>query len=383
MNNHFDFIICGGGLSGVMLADQLCKDPFFNSYTILLLEEKKPEMMENKIWSFWEKENSIYPHLVTKIWKKGHFISQKKNIFFSFAPYRYKSIKSNDFFKNTYDFLFKRKKITIKQEKVIRIVSKRKKTVVFTNKTKYYGKKTFSSIFDLKKIQMQKKYPYLKQHFVGWVIKTKDNIFEKNNIEFMNFNIPQYDTTRFMYVLPFSENEALLEYTIFSKKLLHLKDYKKEIKSFISKNNIEKYTILAEERGNIPMTCFDFTQKNTPNLLYIGTAGGWTKASTGYTFKKIFENTQRLIKFLKKEKNLTTFTNKTKFWLYDLLFIDVLNSDNEKGNIIFERLFSKNPPRLIFKFLDEKTSFWEDLKILFSLPKIIFLKALFDRILKF
>jgi lycopene beta-cyclase len=32
------------------------------------------------------------------------------------------------------------------------------------------------------------------------------------------------------------------------------------------------------------MTCYPL-EKNTQRVLNIGTAGGWTKASTGYTFK--------------------------------------------------------------------------------------------------
>jgi lycopene beta-cyclase len=58
--------------------------------------------------------------------------------------------------------------------------------------------------------------------------------------------------------------------------------------------------------------------KKQPNVFSIGTAGGWTKASTGYTFKNDKKSTQ-LVAFLQEEKDLRQFHTKTKFWLYDLL----------------------------------------------------------------
>jgi lycopene beta-cyclase len=131
------------------------------------------------------------------------------------------------------------------------------------------------------------------------------------------------------------------------------------------------------------MSCFPFEQFNTPSLLNIGTAGGWTKASTGFTFKNTERKINRLVSFLKTEKNLNQFQTRNRFRFYDLLFLDVLLKYNEQGSKLFERMFAKNHPVTIFRFLDEKTTFLEDLKILssFSLQQIRwFLSALVKRI---
>ncbi|MEG1237808.1 MAG: lycopene cyclase, partial [Flavobacterium sp.] len=44
---------------------------------------------------------------------------------------------------------------------------------------------------------------------------------------------------------------------------------------------------------------------------------------------------------------------------------------------IFSSLFRKGNPQLIFKFLDEETSFLEDVKVILKCPKLPFIKALF------
>jgi len=131
------------------------------------------------------------------------------------------------------------------------------------------------------------------------------------------------------------------------------------------------------------MTCFPFENQNAPSLLHIGTAGGWTKASTGFTFKNTTRQVKNLIAFLKTNKPLNRFTSRNRFYYYDLLFLDVLSKYNAQGSELFERMFTKNSPQQIFRFLDEQTNFWEELKILssYSLIQISwFLKALMKRL---
>ena len=46
---------------------------------------------------------------------------------------------------------------------------------------------------------------------------------------------------------------------------------------------------------------------------------------------------------------------------------------------LFSKMFQKNAPKQILKFLDEETSLSEDLQIQFKMPPINFIKALFQR----
>ena len=128
------------------------------------------------------------------------------------------------------------------------------------------------------------------------------------------------------------------------------------------------------------MTAYDFSQHNTANLMHIGTAGGWTKASTGYTFQKSVHKVDQLIAFLKKDKPLDEFKQKSKFNFYDLLFLDVLAKYNEEGSLLFKQMFQNNPSKRIFAFLEEKTSLWQDVAIMRSFPVKRFVIALVKRL---
>jgi lycopene beta-cyclase len=197
----------------------------------------------------------------------------------------------------------------------------------------------------------------------------------------MDFSIPQNGNTRFMYVLPFSETEALIEYTLFSENTLPELEYEEAIKTYLTDNlHCEDYQIVEKEKGNIPMTCYNFNVHNSKTIMHIGIAGGWAKPSSGYTFMRTYQRTKALIPFLKKEKPLNTFIKKDRFWFYDLLLLDILFRDNSKGRLIFGQLFKRRSPQKIFKFLDEKTSLWEDLVIIAACPKKEFILAFLRRI---
>ncbi len=184
-----------------------------------------------------------------------------------------------------------------------------------------------------------------------------------------------------MYVLPYKKNEALFEYTLFSKDLLPYDEYKAAIEKYLQEKEITDYEIVEKEQGSIPMTSYEFWKMNSENIIHIGTSGGWSKASTGYTFKNIDKKTAELIHHLKQEKSLETFHQKTKFWLYDLLLLDILAKKNYLGATIFSNMFKKIAPQKIFKFLDEETSIMEEVQMFSKMQKRLFSTALIKRIL--
>ena len=229
----------------------------------------------------------------------------------------------------------------------------------------------------------QTKYPLLQQHFLGWFVQTETPVFNSEQATFMDFSVEQKGNTRFMYILPTSPTEALLEYTLFSKELLSKEEYEAEIEKYLQQLGITHYTIVEKEMGTIPMTCYPFWKHNTKNVINIGTAGGWTKASTGFTFKNANKKSSELVSFMETHTDGRTFHSKTKFWWYDLLLLDILDQKNETGSAIFSALFEKGNAPLILKFLDEETSFWEDLQVIWKCPKGLFINALLKRLFRF
>ncbi|WP_339756215.1 lycopene cyclase family protein [uncultured Winogradskyella sp.] len=374
-----DYIILGAGASGLMLAYRMSQDAFFNDKLILIIDKDKNKG-NDRTWCYWEEGTGEWDHLLHKSWSNIFFGSNTFSKTIAISPFNYKMIRSEKFYKSLWDSISLKPNIKFVEDSVNSFTEIENGVQVITKKERYFGAKLFNSLPNPEVYKSQKKYPVLQQHFLGWFVKTREDCFDDSVATFMDFKVEQNGNTRFMYVLPSDKRTALFEYTLFSKKLLQHVDYEDAIKDYLSEKGIVNYEIIEKEKGSIPMTSFKFSKLNSKHILNIGTAGGWTKTSTGYTFKNASKKTKNLVLFLKKEKNLSKFHKKTKYWFYDLIFLDVLASHNEDGASLFSSMFKKANTKTIFKFLDEESSLFEDLKIILSVPPKRFIQAFFKRL---
>ena len=378
---HYHYIFTGSGLSALMTVYEMVLSGKFEDKTILLIDENSKKA-NDRTWCFWD-DKSLYDDLASAKWNAAWFKNEHFERQLNLHPYQYKMVNGLDFYNRVFELISKEKNITFLNQKVVSFEESGHRCEVKTNSESFTCNQIFNSIFNPELVNNQTKYPFLRQHFIGWFIKSKETVFNPECATFMDFSVDQKSNTRFMYVLPASETEALIEYTLFSNDLLPETEYENEIKNYIQKLGITEYKIIEKEQGNIPMTSYPFWKHNTKNILNIGSAGGWTKASTGYTFKNTTKKSKEVVAFLSKESDFTKFHKKNKFWFYDLLLLDILDQKNHLGSTIISAMFEKGNSTVIFKFLDEETSFWEDLQVIWKCPKGLFVRALFDRIFRF
>jgi lycopene beta-cyclase len=375
---HFNYIFTGTGLSALMTVYKMVLSERFADKSILLLDENQKKT-NDRTWCFWAKEETVWDSIIAKKWDSALFANEDFKRDLDLNPYQYNQIRGIDFYSFVFEELSKHQNITFLNEKVTDINELETHVFVGTEEDRYACDYLFNSIYTKAFAERQTKYPVLQQHFVGWFVKTEAAVFNPERVTFMDFSVEQKGNTRFMYVLPTSKTEALVEYTLFSEKVLPKEEYENEIQLYLKKLGTDKFQIIEKEQGSIPMTSYPFWKKNTKKVLNIGTAGGWTKASTGYTFRNSDKKSSDLVEFLHTSTTLrmTTFHKKNRFWFYDLLLLDILHRHNELGSAIFSSLFRKGNPKLVFKFLDEETNLFEDVKVILKCPTISFLKALF------
>ena len=108
----------------------------------------------------------------------------------------------------------------------------------------------------------------------------------------------------------------------------------------------------------------------------IGTAGGMTRLSTGYTFLNIQEHSKYIRKNIENISNTKIFQIAKKYQILDNIFLRVLDRHPEKMSDIFFKMF-KASPKTVIKFLSNKSNFWDDFNIILKMPKLTFIKALF------
>jgi lycopene beta-cyclase len=111
-------------------------------------------------------------------------------------------------------------------------------------------------------------------------------------------------------------------------------------------------------------------------VIYIGTRGGLTKPSTGYTFQFIQRDADKIVATLGSDITaIETLPADKKFHFYDSVLLNVLATKKHPGDKLFTSMFRNNKIASIFRFLDNESLVHEDLKLISTLPFFPFLKA--------
>jgi len=352
---EFDYIILGGGCAGLSLAYELEIHEKLKNKSLAIIEPRV-DYKKDKTWSFWK----IIPHnfddCVKKSWENFSVNIPGKTNYLVCKDYPYQSIDSGLFYKKINNKL------------------KQNKNIYFFKDINEIDKKNsfiFNSIPNIKKNHLN-----IWQHFCGVEIETQNNYFDTEIFNLMDFDCEQRESVHFFYTLPYSKNKALVETTWLSKMNDDSqKDYDNQIKNYIENNlKIKNYKITYKEEGAIPL--FYPLIKKEKNIINIGTAGGMTRLSTGYTFLNIQQHSMYIRRNIENIVNSKNYEISKKYQFLDEIFLRVLDNHPEKMPDIFFKMF-KTSPKTVIKFLSNKSSLLEDLSIIFKMPKWLFIKALF------
>jgi lycopene beta-cyclase len=374
---RYDYIITGAGAAGLSLATRLLESPLRNKRVLLI--ERAEKNANDRTWCYWEKENGPFDSIVYRRWDALDFHSREFSHRMHIAPYAYKMIRGIDFYDHTLKRIQQNDNFSFFQGSVERIEQDERQVVVHAGTQVFHADWCFNSILfqpiDKTKVN------YLDQHFKGWIIRTEHPCFDSACAVLMDFRTPQCDEARFLYVLPTDECTALVELAIFSNQLLPSEAYDTLLRRYIDQYVCpqgQRFDILHEEFGVIPMTDHPF-RPSEGRVVHLGTAGGDTKASTGYTFYRIQKRISTLLSSLAETgapQEASAGVSRKRFSLYDSALLRVIERNRLPADALFARLFQKNDPRLILAFLNEETSLSQEARILISLPWMPFIREI-------
>jgi lycopene beta-cyclase len=376
----YDFIIAGMGCAGLSLAIQLKRSSVKFSKVLLIDNDLKNK--NDRTWCFWTKEkNNWFDEIIFKRWDKFLF---KGNLFekeITLNPYSYLMVKGIDFYEFCLRELKTDSRFEIITDNIKEIYSKDAFAILKTKEQTYSCNYLFNSAFRT----LNKKASHINyvQHFKGWLVETETNSFNADCPVFMDFNVEQHNDCRFVYVIPYSKTRALIEYTGFSRENLKDDLYDSELKNYIEqKLNLTDYKIIETEKGDIPMVESDFINPFGDRVVNIGTSGGSSKPSTGYTFYFIQKNTKHIVSQLENgSPKLVSPKRKKRFFLYDKILREGLDRKEISAKNVFTSLFRKNKIKNLLAFLNEESSITEDVIVMNSVSKKHFIKATLKKLM--
>jgi len=352
---EFDYIIIGGGCAGLSLAYELNLHQKLNHKTLAIIEPRD-NYTKDKTWSFWKIFSHNFEDCVKKSWSNFtiNIPNHTKHLECKNTPYQ--TIDSGLFYNKTIKAL--------KQNKNIFFLKN-------LNEININNSFIFNSVESTANSKGK-----LWQHFSGFEIETKKDFFDEEIFNLMDFDCEQKDSVHFFYTLPYSKKRALVETTWISDlKNSSLQDYDEQLNNYIKDHlKIKDFTINYKEVGAIPLFNIDYIKK--PNQINIGTVGGMTRLSTGYTFLNIQEHSKYIRKNLDNIQNTSLFTLGKKYQFLDNIFLKVLKNNPKDMGQIFFTMFGC-PSGTVINFLSNKSNLLEDLSIISKMPKLKFLRQLF------
>jgi len=351
---EFDYIIVGGGCAGLSLAYELEIHDKLKNKTLAIIEPRD-EYKRDKTWSFWKVFSHNFDDCVKKSWTNFTINTANETKYIDCKQTPYQTIDSGMFY-----------------EKIL--------TKLRLNKNIYYLKNAdeinnSNSIIFNSVPKFEKKRGNLWQHFCGVEIETDKDFFDDEIFNLMDFACDQRNKVHFFYTLPFSKRNALVETTWISDlNDERIKDYDDQIDNYLSNHlNIRDCKINFKETGTIPL----FRQENLKNNkeIFIGSAGGMTRLSTGYTFLNIQEQSKYIRENIERIKSVNLYQIDKKYDFLDKILLKVLKNNSSEMSNIFFKVFNSSPQTAI-NFLSNKSNIFEDLEVILKMPKWKFLKEI-------
>lgn len=369
----YEFVIAGGGLAGLSLACHLKQSPLRDRPLCIIDKDDKTE--NDRTWGFWTDEPTLFDPAISRSWERFQIVGEDGAQVIPLGDYRYQVILGADFYRCARQRITQAGPVDFELGTIRSIEDGREVASVHVGDQTVRGRWVFDSL----PYRSPKQAPYqrLCMHFRGWEVETPDPAFDPETMTFLDFRTPQKGETRFFYVLPFTERRALVEYTIFSRRVLRRSEYETAIRRYLRDVlGISDYTLHSEERGAVPITDDPLVRTLGRRVMAIGARAGRIKPSTGYAFMRVQKDSEEIVESLLLHGHPFDVPDDPD--LYDVLDAVMLKVMDTRGDHIeraFTAMFKRNPVDHILRFLDEEATPLQNLMLVATMPPQVFVHA--------
>lgn len=378
-----DVAVVGGGAAGLSLAYRLCAPPPGTPCPEVTVVDAPPGPLRppERTWCYWEGPGGEFDGVLAASWGRlrvhgadGPALTGDP------GPLRYKMVRSGAFERLVGERIAAApgaRRVTAAVQDVrglphgaeVRGVSARGEPVRLRARW----------VFDSRPLPaLPPARTTLLQHFHGWFVRTERPEFDPATADLMDFRTPQpHHGLSFGYVLPLNAYEALVEYTEFSAAPLDEAAYHRALRHYLSEvRALGPYRVTASEQGAIPMTDARFPRRSGARVFRIGTAGGATRPSTGYTFAAVQRQSRAIAAaFHRGRTPVPPPAHSARSRLMDAVLLRALDSGRIDGADFFTGLFRGVPMERLLRFLDGGTRLREDLSIGLHTPVLPMLRT--------
>ena len=348
--------IIGAGCAGLSLAAELSK---IENSKVKLLGRPSPAETTPHVWGFWRMDWLEEPtHQSRSSWSKWEFLAPDSAVVRQESTtHSYHALLSTDWLGAC-----RRKAQTTQFEQID------------VDGPNLPADEDTEFVFDSRPPELDE--PFMKQHFLGWEIKTKTPAFDPSVVRLMDFTTDQSRGIHFIYLLPFDAHTALVESTMFSFTTEPNSWYEDAITAYLSDQlGVTSFNVQRTEKGCIPMA---FPDRPHSRYHAIGGNSGAVRASSGYAFTFIQKQVKQIARAIATRADTQSTIavrrpHRTLDRMMDAVFLDVLASAPKRAPSLFMKLARALRGDELARFMSGTAGSAIIIKIIFAMPKGLFL----------
>ncbi len=369
------YLILGAGCAGLSLAWHLLDAGVTSP---ICLFDQREGYTNDRTWSYWQVEPTPFDGLADKQWTKWAVVDDRGRMADrGTARFPYCHLRSDVFYRQVLERLEAAPNVTLCLGQRIEWAGPTHSGVaVKTREGRWEGARLFDSIGVAGRrgaVQPSRfgraAQPWL-QHFLGLRIRTTRPVFSPETLTLMDHRVSQENGPHFVYLLPFSTTEALIENTYLFPVLVSPTHHRRELTDYLARYwglRPGEWEVVEEEGGAIPMGGFSASPGGAPRVHRIGLAGGAARPSTGYAFLRIQRQCRQLAEAVAQSREPSTDRSvfgAGKYRLFDRILLHALGRSPRLAPAFFTTLFERAPAESVVRFLTECSGWKDDLWVI-------------------
>ncbi|MFK0246059.1 lycopene cyclase family protein [Amycolatopsis azurea] len=363
-------LIAGGGLSGLSLVAHLVARPEPLGPIVVVDDGRRP--LATAGWSYWSAEPGLLDEAVSRVFDRFRVHAAGRDRVVGLGRYRYRFVRGDDLAAAVTKAAEKRGDVVFRQGRVTDIRQAGQGAEAVVNGERIRADWVFDSVLRPEPVQVDAMLV-----FRGWHLHTPVPEFDPGVPTFFDFRTSQHRAASFVYVLPRGPQEALVEHTAFAPARSlgpgRAADQRSALRAYLSSVlGVRDYTIVREEAASLPLSTADVDRRRG-SILAIGTKAGMIKASTGYAYRRIQEDSAAIARSLAIRGHPFDLPKpKSRHRLFDATLLDVVTQDPSQLERVFSTLFDRASAEPVLRFLDEESSIPQEGKLFARLPPSLY-----------
>lgn len=364
-----DVLVLGGGLAGLSLAERLCAAGA-TSPSVLVVEPRTV-YRDDRTWCAWRLAPHRYEHLVQHAWSRFEVREGGRTVSVACPEAPYQMIGAAGFYRYVEARLGACPRVSL--ERGCAAVGAPARRGDGWRVELDDGRVVCARhVVDTRPPERLPE-SILWQSFLGDVVEADADVFDPETAVLMDFDERSDDGVQFVYVLPLSRREALVETTVFGPRRLPPAELSARHRRALSARvGGQAFSVSRTEHGVLPMGHARPAARD--GVVCASLFHGGARASTGYAFTRIQAWADACAASLRGGG--PAVAPRPDPWLrraMDEVFLRVLRAHPARGGEMLCQLFEHADPARVIRFLGDRGSLADALGVVRALPPAPFL----------